>query len=67
MKTVDVTGGDFFHLALKYLGDATQWSRIAQVNRPAGGGPPMDPMLLGITTLNIPPVNPAATGGVLIW
>jgi hypothetical protein len=67
MKTVDVTGGDLFHLALKYLGDASQWNRIVQVNRTTAGGPPMDPFLLGITTLKIPPINPAATGGVLVY
>jgi len=60
MKTVVVAGGDLYHIALKYLGDATQWNRIAQENDL------LDPVLTGTVNLNMPSVNPAATGGVLV-
>jgi hypothetical protein len=67
MKTITTTGGDLYHLALQQLGDATQFNRIIQSNpnSPAGGAP-MDPVLSGIVTLNIPAVNPLLTGGVLV-
>jgi hypothetical protein len=60
MKTVIVAGGDLYHIALQYLGDATQWNRIAQENDL------LDPVLTGTVTLNMPSVNPEATGGVLV-
>ena len=66
MKTVVVTGGDLYHLALQELGDATQWNRIAQANAGKNGGPPMDPVLTVIVTLKVPSVNPQLTGGVLV-
>ena len=53
-----VAGGNLFALAAKYLGDATQWVRIAQANQLS------DPVLNGVVTLTMPPVNPAAGGGV---
>jgi len=56
--SVTVAGGNLFVLAAVYLNDATQWIRIAQANGLS------DPQLSGITTLVIPPVNPAAGGGV---
>jgi hypothetical protein len=65
MKTVIMTGGDLYRLALQYLGDATQFSRIIQANLNPAGGPPLDPVLTGIVTLNLPSVNPDATGGIL--
>lgn len=65
MRTLTVTGGDLYRLALQNLGDATQWNRIVQANLNPAGGPPMDPVLTGIVTLNMPSVNPDATGGVL--
>lgn len=67
MKSIQVTGGDLFHLALQQLGDATQFNRIIQANpNNPPGGPPMDPVLSGIVTLNIPTVNPLLTGGILV-
>ena len=57
-QTVTVAGGNLFALAAKYLGDATQWIRIAQANRLT------DPVLTGVVTLTIPPVNAAAGGGI---
>jgi nucleoid-associated protein YgaU len=60
MRTIVVSGGDLFHLALKYLGDATQWSRIAQANGI------LDPQIAGVVTLKIPKVDLSQTGGVLV-
>jgi hypothetical protein len=65
MKTVITTGGDLYRLALQNLGDATQFTRIIQANLNPAGGPPLDPVLAGINTLNLPSVNPDATGGIL--
>jgi hypothetical protein len=66
MKSVTVSGGNLYALALQQLGDAQQWNRIAQANANPAGGPPMDPVISGIVTLNIPSVNPLLTGGILV-
>lgn len=58
MQTITVQGGDLFHLAAKYLNDATQWIRIAQQNNLT------DPTILGIVTLVIPDPDPTQTGGM---
>lgn len=57
-SVVTVAGGNLFALAARYLGDATQWIRIAQSNQLS------DPVLSGVNMLTIPPVNAAAGGGV---
>jgi hypothetical protein len=57
-QTVTVVGGNLFALAALYLNDATQWIRIAQANNI------VDPQLVGIATLVIPPVDPTAGGGI---
>lgn len=57
MQTVTVTNGNLFQLAAKYLGDATQWIRIAQVNGYT------DPQLVGTVTVTLPTVDLTATGG----
>jgi nucleoid-associated protein YgaU len=57
-QTVTVVGGNLFALAAQYLNDATQWNRIAQANRLS------DPQLAGVNRLIIPPINPAAGGGI---
>lgn len=66
MQSVIVAGGNLYALALKYLGDATQWNRLALTNQavlaPNGGVP--DPMITGIVTLQIPVVNSDASGGI---
>jgi nucleoid-associated protein YgaU len=59
MQTVTVAGGNLFQIAAQQLGDATQWIRIAQLNKIS------DPVLLGVTTLLIPMVNPQAGGGIV--
>jgi len=53
-----VVGGNLYAIAAHYLGDATQWIRIAQANGLR------DPVLNGVVTLALPPVDPQATGGV---
>lgn len=58
MQTITVAGGNLFALAAQYLGDATQWIRIAQLNNLS------DPMLSGLVTLRIPDVNPNMGGGI---
>jgi nucleoid-associated protein YgaU len=57
-QVVVVAGGNLFALAAQYLGDATQWIRIAQANQLS------DPLLEGVNTLVIPPVDPTAGGGI---
>ena len=59
-RSITVAGGNLFQIASAYLGNATQWSRIALLNGL------VDPMLTGVVTLNLPPVDRAAgTDGVL--
>ena len=58
MQTIQVAGGNLFRIAMTYLGDATQWIRIAQLNDIS------DPMLSGTVTLRIPDVDPSAGGGI---
>jgi nucleoid-associated protein YgaU len=60
MRTITVAGGNLYQIALQYLGDATQWNRIAQANDI------IDPQLTGLTTLQIPSVDPNAGGGVFV-
>jgi nucleoid-associated protein YgaU len=57
-QVVVVAGGNLFALAAQYLGDATQWIRIAQANQLS------DPQLEGVNTLVIPPVDPTVGGGI---
>ena len=59
MRTVTVSGGTLFRVALDWLGDATQWVLIAQLNGLS------DPTLSGLTTLRLPPVDPNAGGGIV--
>jgi hypothetical protein len=60
-KSVQMAGGNLFALAALELGDATQWNRIAQLNGL------YDPMISGLVTLAIPPVNPqAGNGGIRV-
>jgi len=66
MQQAIITGGTLYQVAAQYLGDSTQWNRIAQANANPVGGPPMDPIISGTVTLNIPAVNPSAGGGILV-
>jgi LysM repeat protein len=61
MQQVTVTGTTLYALAAKYLGDATQWLRIAQQNNFAY---PADPQISGPpVTLLIPDPVRNVTGG----
>ncbi len=53
-----VAGGNLFAIAAQYLRDATQWIRIAQANNLS------DPVLNGVKTLLIPPVDASLGGGI---
>lgn len=58
MNVTTVAGGDLFRLALRVLGDATQWNRIAALNGLD------DPVLRGLVTLQLPAVDRTAGGGI---
>lgn len=58
MPVLIVAGGNLFQIAAAQLGDATQWIRIAQLNGLT------DPMLMGVITLVMPPIDPTAGGGI---
>ena len=58
MATLTVAGGNLFQIAAEQLGDATQWIRIAQMNGLS------DPMLVGLTVLQMPVRDPSAGGGI---
>jgi hypothetical protein len=56
--TITVVSGNLFDIAARYLGDATQAVRIAQLNGLR------DFFITAQSTLLIPPVNSSAAGGV---
>ena len=58
MQVIMVTGGNLFQIAAQYLGDATQWVRIAQQNNIT------DPWLSGLMTLTLPDLDASAGGGI---
>ncbi len=58
MNEIKIAGGNLFQIAAQQLEDATQWLRIAQLNGLT------DPMLSGVLTLKIPPLDPSAGGGI---
>lgn len=59
IRKITVAGGNLFQIASQYLGDWSQWSRIADLNGLS------DFLLTGVTTLLIPPVNKnAGSGGI---
>jgi len=59
--TVFIGSGNLFQIADQYLGDATQWDRIAALNGLA------DPFFTGLTSpLNIPARAPGTGDGGVI-
>jgi hypothetical protein len=59
-RTITVAGDNLFAVAARELMDATQWDRIARLNKI------VDPWLEGIVTLKLPRVDSqTGTGGVL--
>jgi nucleoid-associated protein YgaU len=60
VQQITVAGGNLYQIAAQYLGDPTQWNRIAQLNGLT------DPFIIGTVTLKLPPVDAsAANGGIL--
>ena len=49
---ITVSTGNLFHLAARYLGDATRWDEIAVLNGLT------DPMIKGVMTIKIPGAAP---------
>lgn len=65
VRTVTVAGANLMKLAQQYLGDATQWNRIAALNQDVLTDR-CDPMIADVVTLRIPPYDPkAGNGGIL--
>lgn len=58
VQTVSVVNANLFTLAEQYLGDASQWDRIADLN--AVRGVPPDYLITGPVTLAIPGVSSGA-------
>ena len=62
VKQVTLPFGNCFQIAAQYLGDGTQVDRIMAINPQLKG----DPWFIGITTINIPAVEPGAGNGGII-
>ncbi|MBV9984499.1 hypothetical protein [Bradyrhizobium sp.] len=60
VRIITVAGGNLFQIAARYLGDATQWNRIAALNGL------WDFQITGTVTLKIPPANDAAANGGIL-
>ena len=58
-NAITVFSGDLFHISAQYLGDATQWIRIAQLNNLS------DPVIRRLTKLVLPPPDSTAGGGIV--
>ena len=58
MRSITVSGQTLFSVALEYLGDATLWSVIAELNGLT------DPWLSGVQTLQIPDSAVTVGGGL---
>jgi nucleoid-associated protein YgaU len=58
MQTITVVSTTLFQIACQYLGDATQWDRIATLNNIS------DPWLSGLTTLTLPSTAAPMGGAV---
>lgn len=57
---ITVFSGNLFQISAQYLGDATQWIRIAQLNNLS------DPVIHTMLILVLPPVDASAGGGIVI-
>jgi hypothetical protein len=60
IEKITIVSGNLFQVAAQYLGDATQWIRIAQLNRLS------DPMIANATTLVLPSIDRTAGGGIVV-
>jgi hypothetical protein len=61
-KQITLPAGNCFDLAGRYLGDATQIDRIMRLNPQLNN----DPFFIGVTTINLPPVNANSGNGGII-
>jgi hypothetical protein len=60
LRSLSIAGGNLFQIAEVYLGDATQWYRIAQLNGL------WDFTISSPVTLKIPPItSDSGNGGIL--
>ena len=66
-QIITVVGGDLFQLAMKYYGDATYWTTIAQANISVllNSDGFVDPRINGIQTLLLPPKPATSNGGLM--
>ena len=60
IEEITVISGNLFQIAAQYLGDATQWIRIAQLNNLN------DPIVVDVTVLALPPLDRSAGGGIVV-
>jgi hypothetical protein len=58
MKIITIAGDNLFRVAAEQLADATQWIRIAELNELS------DPLIIGVTELQIPDSDSGAGGGI---
>lgn len=64
--TIQASGTTLFHLASQYLGDATQWTRLAAFNAGAvTANDFIDPWITGLTAIAIPGPG-TSNGGILV-
>lgn len=58
MRTIIVSGGNLFQISALYLGDATKWIYIADLNNMT------DPFIGSVTTINLPDAANLQAGGI---
>lgn len=59
VKVLTVADTNLFRVAAEQLGDATQWIRIATLNRLS------DPFITGVAELRLPAPDKNAGGGIV--
>lgn len=60
-KVITVADSNLFRIAADYLGDATKWNYISDLNPQLAGDPYFD----GTVTLVLPPSNQPTNGGLI--
>ncbi|MDR3536526.1 MAG: hypothetical protein P4L71_08500 [Acetobacteraceae bacterium] len=60
MRSITVTRGNLFQIAAQYLGDATMWIYLAQLNQIK------DPSIQAVTVLTLPAASNLQGGGIVI-
>lgn len=66
VQTIQASATTLFHIAAYYLGDATQWTRLAALNQDAVMiNDFIDPWIVGLTPIEIPGPG-VGNGGVLL-